>query len=107
MFEILSDKLSIIFRGLDSRGRLTEKDIDEALRQVRLALLEADVNFRVVKEFIGKVREEVPPSLTSTRRRSRQRSSKANSSGTKWALSPGQRRNARDVLRWQTRGRCS
>ena len=69
MFEILSDKLNNIFRGLNSRGRLTEKDIDEALRQVRLALLEADVNFKVVKEFLGKVREraidaEILKSLT-------------------------------------------
>ncbi len=69
MFEILSDRLSGIFRKLSSRGRLTEKDIDDALRQVRLALLEADVNFRVVKDFTAKVRErsvgaEVLQSLT-------------------------------------------
>ena len=69
MFEILSDKLSGIFRKLSSRGRLSEKDIDEALRQVRLALLEADVNFKVVKDFIARVRErsigvEVLQSLT-------------------------------------------
>ncbi|GAI27498.1 unnamed protein product, partial [marine sediment metagenome] len=41
MFEILSEKLGKVFRGLSSRGRLGEKDIDDALRQVRLALLEA------------------------------------------------------------------
>ena len=57
MFEILSEKLSKVFRGLSSRGRLTEKDIDDALRQVRLALLEADVNFKVVKDFISRVKE--------------------------------------------------
>jgi signal recognition particle subunit SRP54 len=57
MFEILTEKLSAVFRRLGSRGKLTEKDIDEALRQVRLALLEADVNFKVVKEFIARVRE--------------------------------------------------
>jgi signal recognition particle subunit SRP54 len=57
MFEVLSDKLSAVFRKLGSRGRLSEKDIDDALRQVRLALLEADVNFKVVKDFITKVRE--------------------------------------------------
>ncbi len=57
MFEILSDRLSGIFRKLSSRGRLSEKDIDDALRQVRLALLEADVNFRVVKNLTAKVRE--------------------------------------------------
>ena len=57
MFEFLTDKLGKVFRGLSSRGRLGEKDIDDALRQVRLALLEADVNFRVVKDFIARVRE--------------------------------------------------
>jgi len=57
MFEILSDKFSAVFRKLSSRGRLGEKDIDDALRQVRLALLEADVNFKVVKDFTTMVRE--------------------------------------------------
>jgi signal recognition particle subunit SRP54 len=57
MFEALTEKLNGVFRLLGNRGRLTEKDIDEAMRQVRLALLEADVNFKVVKEFIGKVKE--------------------------------------------------
>jgi signal recognition particle subunit SRP54 len=57
MFEFLTDKLSKVFRGLSSKGRLGEKDIDDALRQVRLALLEADVNFRVVKDFNARVRE--------------------------------------------------
>jgi len=57
MFEILSEKLNAVFRILGNRGKLTEKDIDEALRQVRLALLEADVNFKVVKDFTGRVKE--------------------------------------------------
>jgi signal recognition particle subunit SRP54 len=57
MFEVLTEKLSEVFRRLGSRGKLNEKDIDEALRQVRLALLEADVNFKVVKEFTARVRE--------------------------------------------------
>src|SRR4030042_1751981 len=69
MFEILAEKLNAVFRVLGNRGKLTEKDIDEALRQVRLALLEADVNFKVVKDFIGRVKErsvgkEVMESLT-------------------------------------------
>ncbi|MGB2815526.1 MAG: signal recognition particle receptor subunit alpha, partial [Dehalococcoidales bacterium] len=69
MFEILSDKLSKVFRLLGNKGKLTEKDIDEGLRQVRLALLEADVNFKVVKDFVARVREraigaEVMQSLT-------------------------------------------
>ena len=57
MFDTLSSKLSTVFDGLRSRGRLSEIDIAEALREVRLALLEADVALPVVKDFIGKVRE--------------------------------------------------
>ncbi len=69
MFEVLSEKLGNVFRLLGNRGKLTEKDIDEALRQVRLALLEADVNFKVVKDFTTRVKErsigkEVMESLT-------------------------------------------
>jgi signal recognition particle subunit SRP54 len=59
MFEILSDKIGDVFKRLSGKGRLNEKDIDEALRQVRLALLEADVNLMVVKSFTTKVRERV------------------------------------------------
>mgnify|MGYP001095599887 CR=1 FL=1 len=62
MLELLSEKIGNVFRKLSGRGRLSEKDVDEALRQVRLALLEADVNLKVVKEFTAKVRER---SLTS------------------------------------------
>ncbi len=57
MFESLTEKLGKIFSKLGNRGKLTEKDVDEAMREVRLALLEADVNFKVVKEFVAKVRE--------------------------------------------------
>lgn len=69
MFENLSDKLQSVFSGLSNRGKLSEADVDAALREVRLALLEADVNFRVVKDFVKRVREravgvEVMKSLT-------------------------------------------
>jgi signal recognition particle subunit SRP54 len=57
MFESLTDKLSSVFSKLGSKGKLTEKDVDEALREIRLALLEADVNFKVAKGFISKIRE--------------------------------------------------
>ena len=57
MFETLSDKLQNVFKKLSGKGSLTEKDVDEALREVRLALLEADVNFKVVRTFIANVRE--------------------------------------------------
>lgn len=57
IFQSLAEKLQETFRRLRSKGRLTEADVDEALKEVRRALLAADVNFQVVKEFIGKVRE--------------------------------------------------
>ena len=69
MLEVLTQKLTAVFDKLARKGKLSEGDIDDALRQVRLALLEADVNFRVVKEFLSRVREralssEVLHSLT-------------------------------------------
>lgn len=69
VFSALSEKLQDTFRRLRGKGRLGEKDVDEALREVKLALLEADVNFRVVRNFINRVREravgqEVINSLT-------------------------------------------
>lgn len=56
MFDALTDKLTAVFKKLGSHGRLTEKDVDEALREVRLALLEADVNFKVVKDLQTRIR---------------------------------------------------
>ncbi|HEX5506481.1 MAG TPA: signal recognition particle protein [Thermomicrobiales bacterium] len=56
MFESLSDRLQGLFQRLGNRGRLTEKDIDEAMREVRRALIEADVNLGVVKEFVAAVK---------------------------------------------------
>lgn len=56
-FEALTDKLTGVFRKLGSRGIITEKDLDEALREVRIALLEADVHFKVVRQFVAQVRE--------------------------------------------------
>ncbi|MBI3592076.1 MAG: signal recognition particle protein [Nitrospirae bacterium] len=57
MFESLSDKLDSIFKKLKGRGLLKEEDVDVALKEIRLALLEADVNFKVVKDFVQDVRE--------------------------------------------------
>jgi len=57
MFEALTDKLQGVFRRLGSHGTINEQDLDEALREVRLALLEADVNFKVVREFVQGVKE--------------------------------------------------
>jgi signal recognition particle subunit SRP54 len=56
MFESLSDRLQGLFQRLGNRGRLTEKDLDEAMREVRRALIEADVNLAVVKEFVNAVK---------------------------------------------------
>lgn len=57
MLELLSQRLETIFKRFSDKGRLTERDIDEVLRRVRLALLEADVNLKVVKSFTARVRE--------------------------------------------------
>lgn len=69
VFEGLADKLQGTFKKLRGRGKLSEADINEAMREVRMALLEADVNFKVVKDFIAKIKEkalgqEVMQSLT-------------------------------------------
>ncbi len=58
MFESLTEKLNAVFKKLSRKGVLTEADVDEALREVRLALLEADVHFKVVKDFLARVREK-------------------------------------------------
>src|SRR3954447_24522737 len=58
MLDTLSDKLSGVFRGLSGRGRISEENVREAMREVRTALLEADVNFKVVKDFTDRVVEK-------------------------------------------------
>ena len=69
MFDSLSDRLQNVLNGLRGRGKLSDKDIDAAMREIRIALLEADVNFKVVREFVAHVKEralgaEVMQSLT-------------------------------------------
>ena len=73
MFDALKEKLSAVFSKLGTKGKLSEADIDAALREVRRSLLEADVDFRVAKDFIAKVRErasqaEVLESITANER---------------------------------------
>ena len=75
-FEGLSDKLSAVFKKMRNKGRLKESDIKEAMREVRLALLEADVNYKVAKEFVANVTakavgDEVLESLTPAQMASR------------------------------------
>src|SRR4051812_32826065 len=70
MFDTLSERLRRTLSTLTGRGRVSEADVDVAMREVRLALLEADVNFRVVKDFVARVREraigaEILSSLTA------------------------------------------
>ena len=69
MFDALSDRLQNAFQSLKGHGKLTAEDIDAAMREIRLALLEADVNFKVVREFVAQVKQralgaEVMESLT-------------------------------------------
>src|SRR3954470_4223002 len=70
MFDTLSDRLRKTLAGLTGRGRVTEADVDAALREIRLSLLEADVNFKVVRDFVARIREravgaEILDSLTA------------------------------------------
>ena len=58
MFNSLGDKIQDTFKKLTGKGKLTEKDIDSALREIRMALLEADVNYKVVKSFLADVKEK-------------------------------------------------
>ena len=69
MFETLSDKLDAAFRKLKGHGKLSEKNIEDGLKEIRMALLEADVHYRVTKRFIAEVKkralgQEVLTSLT-------------------------------------------
>src|SRR5712692_5120398 len=57
MFDSLSDRLADVFRRLRGKGRLTKDDVEAGLREVRVALLEADVNFRVARAFVDRIRE--------------------------------------------------
>ena len=58
-FDSLTEKLQNVFKNLRGKGKLTEDDVKEALREVKMALLEADVNFKVVKKFVKDVQERV------------------------------------------------
>lgn len=69
MFDNLSDRLNAVFKKLKGHGKLTEKNVEEGLKEVRMALLEADVHYKVVKKFVGDIKEralgqEVMASLT-------------------------------------------
>ncbi|MCF0108211.1 MAG: signal recognition particle receptor subunit alpha, partial [Bacilli bacterium] len=57
-FESLSDKLSLIFKKLKGQARLTESNMEDMLKEIRVALLEADVNYKIVKEFTNNIREK-------------------------------------------------
>ena len=67
-FEGLSEKLQNTFKKLTGKGILSEKDIDEAMREVRMALLEADVNYKVVKDFVSEMKSKSmdAPNICST-----------------------------------------
>ncbi len=73
MFDNLTDKLQRAFKNLRGQGKLSEENITEALREIRLALLEADVNFKVVKELVDHIREKAVGQevMTALRRPSR------------------------------------
>lgn len=57
-FESLTERLNKAFKNISGQGKLTEKNMDDMLREVRLALLEADVNYKIVKDFLVKVKDK-------------------------------------------------
>ena len=59
MFENLTEKITTVINRLGNKGRLSESDIDEALKEIRLALLDADVNFKVARTFVQSVKEKL------------------------------------------------
>ena len=63
MFESLTEKLNLTFKQITNRGRLTEKDIDETLKSIRIALLEADVNFKVARDFVSRLKNQLTDDL--------------------------------------------
>ncbi|HEU5349220.1 MAG TPA: signal recognition particle receptor subunit alpha, partial [Ktedonobacterales bacterium] len=65
MFESLSQRLDSVFERLRGKGRITEQDVTEAMREVRQALLEADVNFKLVKQFVARVQERAMATVGS------------------------------------------
>ncbi len=65
MFDSLSTRLQDVFKSLRGESRLTPENIEAALREIRLALLEADVNFKVVKAFVDRVRDRAMDAVTS------------------------------------------
>jgi len=68
MFENLSDKLQRVFKNLRGEGKLSAANMEEALREIRVALLEADVHFKVVKQFIEQVKDKAMGEEVLTRR---------------------------------------
>ena len=59
MFEYMGDRLSNAIKNIKGMGRITEENISDAMREIRMALLEADVNYQVVKEFVNNVRNSI------------------------------------------------
>ncbi len=82
MFENLSEKLQRAFKNLRGQGKLTEENMDEALREIRLALLEADVNFKVVKELIDQIQQKALGTEVMTRSRPPSRSSRSSATNS-------------------------
>ena len=91
MFDTLSDRLSGAFRTLRGKTRLTDADIDATAREIRLALLEADVNLAVVKDFIAAVKERAHGAELTGALNPGQQSSR--SSTTNWSRSSAGRRD--------------
>ena len=103
MFENLQEKLQRAFKNLRGQGTLTEENIQEALKEIRMALLEADVNFKVVKEFIDRIQakavgQEVMTALSPANRSSRSCAMNWSKSWARTRPSSSSRRSRRSVI---------
>ncbi len=90
MFDTLQDRLAATFKNLRGKGRLTEADIDATAREIRVALLEADVNLAVVKDFVAALKQRAAEPSCPARSTPASRSSR--SSTTSWSTSSAARR---------------
>ena len=107
MFDSLSDRLQGVFRSLRGEARLTEQTVEAALREIRMALLEADVNFKVVKAFIDRVRDRAVDQEVLQEPDARRSRSSASSATRCWRCSATRRAGCRRRRRGRGSSCCS
>ena len=111
MFESLSDRLNNTFDRLRGKGKLTEADITSAMRDIRMALLEADVNFKVVKDFVAKTKERCMTPFWDFYRTSRVRGMGwcriyGNTQRKRWSKRPATAKSRSSLICWSRKTSC-